>query len=139
VPLYRSDQALIYVEVSGVTLDKEPWSEFEGGDPQVTSVPAFPGGMKPLVELGDFPKPSPITVGRPWSDVLAAAYKAIYRRAGIGEAKVSYQLLSASKEPVGEVFSFTGILGTPTRPGYKAGTSEEAMLKLVINPHGEIG
>ena len=139
MPYIRSDQALINVEVVGVGLDKEPWSSMEGGDNTPETAQAFPGGMKPLVALGGFPKPTPLTVMRPWSESLIKPYKELWSKAGQAEVKASYRMLNANKEPIGETVSYTGVLGTVTRPGYKAGTSEEAKLSLTVDLHGEIG
>ena len=134
----RSDQALIHVEVAGVPLDKEPWSSLEGGDNTPEVAQAFPGGMKPLKALGGFPKPSPLTVMRPWEESLVAVYKKLWAGAGSAEVKVSYRTLNANKEPIGEPVAYTGVLGTVTRPGYKAGTSEEAKLSITVDLDGEL-
>ena len=138
MPFIRSDQAVIHVKVAGVTLDTEPWSSLEGGDNTPEMVQAYPGGMKPLVSLGGFPKPTPLTVTRPWEEALIKPYKQLYKNAGQAEAEVSYQALNAEKKPYGEVVTYTGTLGTVTRPNYKAGTSEEAKLTITVDLHGEI-
>ena len=138
MPYIRSDQALINVEVAGVGLDKEPWSSLEGGDNTPESAQAYPGGMRPLVALGGFPKPTALTVTRPWTESLIKPYKELWPLAGRAKAKVSYRALNANREPVGETVSYTGVLGTVTRPGYKAGTSEEAKLQITVDLDGEI-
>ena len=73
----RTDQAQINVEVPGVAFDKESWDVLEGGDNVAEEASVFPGGMKPLVQLGGFPKRSAITVMRPWADTLVPLYKAL--------------------------------------------------------------
>jgi len=139
VPVYfRSDQAQILVEIKGVTLDKESWSVMEGGDNTAEEAQTFPGGMKPLVALGGFPKRSKITVSRPWQDTLVTAYKQIDPLVGKAVVTVSYQVLNSNKEPFGEPINYEGILDSVTRPNYKAGTSEEAMLVITVSPNGEI-
>jgi len=139
MPLLRSDQALINVEIAGITLDKEPWSELTGFDNTPESTPAFPGGMKPMSELGGFAKPTLGTVSRPWSESLIRPYKEMWTKAGNAPVTVTWRALNANKEPIGEPIVYTGVLGTPTRPGYKAGTSEEAKLQITVMPNGEIG
>jgi hypothetical protein len=119
-------------------MDKEPWSSMEGGDNTPEVAQAFPGGMKPLKALGGFPKPTPLTVMRPWEESLVAVYKKLWSAAGSAEVKASYRLLNANKEPIGEPVAYTGVLGTVTRPGYKAGTSEEAKLSITVDLDGEI-
>ena len=138
MPIIRSDKAIISVEVAGVNLDKESWASLEGFDNVPESAQAFPGGMKPLVELGGFPKPTVGTITRPWEESLVKVYKELWSRAGQAEAKVTYRNLNSNKEPAGEPITYTGVLGTVTRPGYKAGTSEEAKLQITVMPHGEI-
>lgn len=138
MPTIRSDQALISVEVTGVGLDKEPWAELTGGDNTPESTESYPGGMKPLVALGGFPKPTALTVTRPWQESLVKPYKELWARSGQAEAKVTYRNLNANREPIGEPITYTGVLGTVTRPGYKAGTSEEAKLQLTIDLNGEL-
>ena len=142
MPYIRSDQAQINVELTGANatvIDPSiAWSGLEGGDNTPETAQAFPGGMKPLVALGGFPKPTPLTVTRPWDEALIVPYKKMWALAGQAEVKVTYRALNANKEPFGEPVSYTGILGTVTRPGYKAGTSEEAKLQLTVDLHGEI-
>jgi len=140
MPFIRSDQALINVEIVGVFGDKEPWSSLDGFDNTLVSAQAFPGGMKPLVELGGFPKPTLGTLTRPWEAALIGPYKKMWNAAGQAEVKVTVQYLNAERKPIpgSEPIVYSGILGTPTRPGYKAGTSEEGKLQITVMPHGEI-
>lgn len=140
MPTYiRSDQAQILVEVSGVTLDKESWSIMEGGDQTAESAQAFPGGQKPLIALGGFPKRSTITVQRPWTDVLYGAYKTLDGKVGQATVTVAYQNQNSNREPIGTPITYTGVLQSVSRPNYKAGTSEEAKLMITVDPNGEIG
>lgn len=126
------------MELTGVPIDHEPWAMLEGGDPVSESVQAFPGGSRPVSELGGFAKPSPLTVARPWSDLLIVAYKTVFPKVGSLEGKVSYQLTNANKEPIGPVISYTGIVTSSTRPNYQAGKSEEAKWSLILGLNGEI-
>lgn len=134
----RSDQAQINVEVAGVTLDTESWSSLEGGDNTPETAQVFPGGQKPVVALGGFAKPTPLTVMRPWSEALIKPYKELWSRAGQAAATVTYRNQNANREPIGEPVTYTGVLGTVTRPGYKAGTSEEAKLQITVDLNGEL-
>lgn len=136
--LIRSDQALIRVEIEGVSIDKLAWSSFEGAEGTVEGEPVMPGGMEPQVAVGGVRKLSPVTVERDWSEALAAIYKQLFAVMGSAGAKPSYQPLGRNKVPVGEPFSYTGILTGVSRPNYKGASSEGAMLKLVIQLNGEI-
>jgi hypothetical protein len=134
----RSDQAQISVEVEGVTIDKESWGSMEGGDNVAEEATAFPGGMKPQVALGGFPKRGPLTITRPWADTLINVYKALDGRVGLSKVTASYQNLNANKEAVYTPYTYTGVLTSVLRPNYKAGTSEEAHLTITIATDGEI-
>ena len=138
----RSDQAQIVVELTGSNKSAlNPaiyWSSLEGGDNVPEVAVAFPGGMAPLVPLGGFPKPTPLTVSRPWEEALIAPYKVLWEVAGRESVQVSYQILNANREPYGPKVTYTGILGTVTRPNYKAGTSEEAKLTITVELNGAI-
>lgn len=136
--LIRSDQALILVKVEGVSIDKLPWSMFEGAEGNVEGDPVLPGGMSPQVAVGGVPKLSDITVERDWSDALAAVYKKLMAARGSAVAEVSWAILKRNKVPTGDVFSYSGVLIGVNRPNYKAGSSDGAMLKLVIQTNGEI-
>ena len=136
---YKSNQALIHVSVTGVSLDKESWDMLEGSDPVADSNPAFPGGMADQVELGGLPKWSTGTVERLWSETLAAAYKELTGAAGSAPIEVSYVQLGANKAGTGTVFTYTGVLLGVERPKYKANESTEAYLKLTFGPNGKVG
>ena len=100
----------------------------------------FPGGMRPQVQLGGFPKRGAITVSRPWSTtwVQNKLFKLLDAKTGLAKAEVSYTALDAEKKPVGDPITYTGVLTGVKRPAYKAGTSEEAHLQITIAPEGEI-
>lgn len=138
MPIIRSDQALIFVEFVGVTSTKTPWAMLDGGDMVAESTQAFPGGSKPLVALGGFAKPSPLTVERPWEESLIVLYKTLFSKVGALEASISYQASRNAGEGYGPVTTYTGVLSSVTRPNYKAGTSEEAKLKCIFDINGEI-
>lgn len=142
---YRSDQFSIGVTVlglpGGLQTDNVAWDALEGGDNTVEGVQYLPGGMKPMLQLGGIPKRSNMTVKRIWSDTLIALYKALDAYAGQLEMKITVTTLNTKREavPGAEVFSYTGILGTVTRPNYSSETPEKAWLQLEVLPSGEIG
>ncbi len=135
---FRSDQAQINVFIQNVALDNESWGLMEGGDNVAEEATAFPGGMKPQVALGGFPKRSSLTISRPWSDALIGLYKAMDARVGLSKVTASYQVLNANKEPFGTPITYTGVLTSAVRPNYKAGTSEEAHLQITVATDGEV-
>jgi len=135
--LVRSDQALINVTFTAIG-PYEKWSMLECGDNVAEAAVAFPGGMAPLIPLGGFAKPTPLTVEKPWEEALVVLYRRLWARVGLEEVIASYQLLNANKEAYGPVTSYSGILGSLARPNYKAGTSEEARLKITVDISGEI-
>lgn len=134
---YRSDQAAIHLTVNGVSLDTTSWDSMEGGDNVAEETEHFPGGMRPQVPLGGQPKRSPLTVERKWSDVLIGIYKQLDESVN-AEATASYVQLDLTGAATGEVITYTGLLSSTTRPNYKAGTSEDAMLKVTLSLNGEI-
>ena len=139
MPTYiRTDQASIGVSVQGVTLPTESWALMEGGDNVSEEATAFPGGMKPQLALGGYPKRGPLTISIPWADNLIGLYKALDARVGISKVTASYQPLNANKEPLGAPITYTGVLTSAVRPNYKAGTSEEAHLQITVATDGEV-
>jgi hypothetical protein len=137
--VYRANQAAIHLSVDGVALDNVVWDKFEGGDKQAGSTAYAPGGMLPVIELGDTPKRSPITLNRGWSDALIRAYKGLDASTGRKSAKVSVTTLNGDGVPTGETVTYSGIVGAVTRPGYDSeGGNAVAMLQVVINPDSEL-
>jgi hypothetical protein len=137
--IYRSDQALITVTITpSIGLDLGSWDVFEGGDNTVDDLTVLPGGMAPQVALGGIPKRSPVTVKRLWSSALIPIFKALDAQAGQAAVTVGYTVLSTSKEPAYPAVSYTGILGTVTRPNYDAMKSEAAYLQISVALNGEL-
>lgn len=130
--IFRSDQVAIHVTVEGVALDNESWDVFEGGEVKVDNLAVFPGGMLPQRALGGIPKWEPVTIDRLWSDTLIGLYKELANKAGNTGMEASYTVLEPNGVATPQVFSYKGVLLDVTRPNYKAGTSEEAMLKLTM-------
>lgn len=135
---YRSDQAAVHVKFAAVTIDDESWDVLDGGDNVAPNKIIHPGGMAPMISLGGIPVRSDITVERAWSDVLFGAYKTLDGVAGGEPVEVGYVILDSPGKPQGTVFTYTGVLLSTTRPGYKAGESSDAMLKITIGPNGPI-
>ncbi len=141
MPVYfRSDQASIGVSVAGITIDNLSWDVLEGGDQTVEGMTVLPGGMQPQVALGGIPKRSPITVKRLWSEPTIIAYKALDAVAGNAAVTITYTVLSTNREEIpGFVRTYTGVLGTVTRPNYDAMKSEAAYLTIVAELNGGMG
>jgi hypothetical protein len=136
---FRSNQGFIVVTVAGVTLDSASWDSAEGGEATVASLYVLPGGMVPGVELGDIPKRSPMTVKRLWSDTLFGQFLALDAAAGSAAATVGYQLMAADRKTrVGNPITYSGVLGTVTRPGYDSETNVAAYLQIVVNLNEQI-
>lgn len=135
---YRSDQAQISVTVEGVAIDNVSWDSMEGGENEVEGLDILPGGMAPQIALGGIPKRKPVTIQRVWSDTLIGVYKALDAVAGNAAVTASYTVLGTNKKPAFSPITYTGVLGTVTRPNYKAGTSEEAFLQLMVHLNGEV-
>lgn len=134
MPLYRSDQGHISVQVAGVTIDSLSWDSFEGGDLTVESQNYNPGGMVPAVSMGGKRSRSQATIKRVWSDTLIGAYVALDNAAGIAAVTCSYQALAADrKTPVGSPITYTGTLGNVTRPNYDSMTSTPAQLQIIVD------
>jgi hypothetical protein len=137
--LFRTDQAVIHVTVSGVTIDDLSWDVLDGGDNTAQSVNYNPGGMAPSVAMGGIPKRSPVKVSRVWSDTLISAYKALDNGTGHLAVTVSYTNLDANGNGVvGSTITYTGILDAVARPGYDSGTASEAKLELTVDCNGAI-
>ena len=136
--LYRSDQASIGVTVAGVTLDNLSWDVLEGGENTVEGITVLPGGMAPQKALGGIPKRSPLTIKRLWSEALILQYKALDAVAGQAIVNVSYTVLKTNKTPAYSPISYTGVLGTVSRPNYDAMKSEAAYLQIMVDLEGEL-
>lgn len=136
--IYRSDQKSIGFTVSGITLDGVSWDSMEGGDPVAESVDVYPGGMAPQVALGGLPKWSEITIERLWSDVLVAQFKALTGVAGFAPITASDIILGANKVPTGVTITYTGVLTSVMRPGYKASESKDAYLQVKCSVNGQV-
>jgi hypothetical protein len=130
--VFRSDQVAIHVNVTGVALDNTSWDSFEGGEVKVDNLKVFPGGMQPQLALGGIPKWEDVIIHRLWSDTLIALYKELANRAGNTPMEASYTVLETTGVATPNVFSYKGVLLDVTRPNYKSGTSEEAMLTLTM-------
>lgn len=136
---FRTDQARIQVNVTGVPLDNVSWDVMQGGDNVAPSTNYPPGGMQPSVELGGIPKRNPLTVERIWSDTLISAYKALDAGAGKLPVTASYTVLDHNGTPVaGSTITYTGVLLEAARPDYDSSSSGEAKLKLTIGLNGPI-
>lgn len=132
--LYRSDMGHISVSVAGVTIDNVSWDSMEGGDITVDSQNYNPGGMVPAVSLGGKRSRSTLTIERVYSDTLVGAYIALDNAAGIAAVTASFQTLAADhKTPVGNPITYTGTLGTVTRPKYDSTSSSPQMLQIVVD------
>lgn len=142
MPYYRSDQALVTVAVKGVKLDQEPWDMFEGAELTTQELKVFPGGMKPQVQLGGQAERSPAVVQRKWSNVLAGITKALEGVCGDnirGVTEIQVTPLNAKGEAQSsQRATFTGVLTGVERPKYKAGPSEEILLKLTVGLNGPV-
>jgi hypothetical protein len=134
---YRSNQAEVHVELTGIGLDKESWDMMEGGDPVAEETVVFPGGEAPQVALGGLAKWSPITVERAWSEALAGLYKQIANSVGSTPMTVSY-IQRFNGKPTGVVDTYTGVLTSAERPKYKATESVDAFLKLTMGVNGSV-
>jgi hypothetical protein len=137
--IFRSDQVAIHVAVTGVPLDGESWDMLEGADLDAEELIVFPGAMQDQVALGGVAKRSPITVERLWSEPMIGVKKALDRAVVVAAAViVSYTVLGPEGASTGYVETYTGVASGCSRPNYKAGTSEEAKLKLKVSPHGAV-
>ncbi len=135
---YRSDTALIVINVENITVDTEPWDIFEGGEKKSAGLKVFPGGMAEQIELGGTPEREAIKVSRKWSDVLVNAFAKLDEGAGNAHMEVSVTNLNALKVPTGPTTTWSGILLECKQPNRKAGPSEEIYLELTMGPHGPI-
>ena len=144
MPNYRSNQFAIGLTVEGLPegkqTDKVRWDSLEGGDNTVEGTNYLPGGMAPLVALGGIPKRSALTLKRAWSTSLIEVFKALDQAAGQCPATITVATLKANGEVVenAPVITYTGVLGTVTRPNYAAETGETAYLQVVVDPNGPI-
>jgi len=135
---YRSDQTAIGVTVQGVTIDNVSWDVLEGGENTVDDIMLLPGGMAPQIAKGGIPKRSPVTVKRLWSEALILKYKELDAVAGNAEVTVTYTVLTPQKTPAFSPISYTGVLGTVSRPNYDATKSEPAYLTIMVGLNGEV-
>jgi hypothetical protein len=136
--IYRSDQASIGVTVAGITLDNLSWDVLEGGENTVEGLAVLPGGMAPQRALGGIPKRSPVTVKRLWSEALITQYKLLDSVAGQASVKISYTVLGTNRTPAFVPISYTGTLGTVSRPNYDAMKAEAAYLTIMVELEGEL-
>lgn len=144
MPVYRSDQFSIGVKVeslpNGAQTDNIPWDSCEGFDNAVEGQTYLPGGMRPQVAQGGIPKRSPGTIKRAWSDPLLGIFKALDSGAGQCPVTVTVATLNNKKEPVPGVapITYTGVLGTVSRPNYMNTSAETAYLQIMVDADGEI-
>jgi|SRR5580704_2718322 hypothetical protein len=145
MPYYRSDQFSIGVKVEGLAEGKQtdniPWDSLEGFDQTVEGQTYLPGGMRPQTALGGIPKRSPGTLKRIWSTELLGIFKALDQGAGQLPCTVTVTTLGANRKAVenAPVITYTGVLGTVTRPNYGSETPEKAYLQIMIDADGELG
>lgn len=135
---FRSDQSSIGVTVEGVTIDNASWDVLEGGENTVDEVTLLPGGMAPQVAKGGIPKRSTATVKRLWSEPLILKYKELDAVAGNAAVTITYTVLNTNKTPAYAPITYTGVLGTVTRPNYDATKSEAAYLQIMVALNGEL-
>ncbi len=134
MPRYlRSDQTIVHVSIPGVPLDNESWDVMDGGDNDVQALKVYPGGSKPGVSLGGIPKRAPVTVERLWSDTMIGLFKQIDSVAGSASMTVTYANRNADGSVGSIIDTYTGTVGTVSRPKYKSGTSEEVFLKVMLD------
>ena len=144
MPEYRSDQFSIGLTVEGLPegklTDNIPWDSCEGGDQTVEGQTYLPGGMKPQRSLGGIPKRSPLTIKRIWSTQTLEFFKALDQAAGQAVCKVTITTLGSNRQavPGAPVISYTGTLGTVTRPNYGSETAEKAFLQVMVDCDGEL-
>ena len=138
--LYRSNQFQITLTVEGVKTDEVKWDSAEGGDATVESTGYLPGGMLPFIQLGGVPKRSALTLKRAWSTPLIEIFKALDAEAGRAVATVAIATLNTKgvAESSVPVITYTGVLGTVTRPNYGAEDAAVAYLQVVVDPNGPI-
>lgn len=135
--LLRSDQALVTVRVEGVALDSEPWQAFEDGNVKVQGLKIFPGGQKPMINLGGVPDRDDAKVARTWSIELAGLKKQL--DAVAGEAAMEIYVTPLIKGvPTGTTETYSGVLGNVERAKYKSGPATEEFLTLTLMPHGTV-
>lgn len=135
---YRSDQGSIGLTVTGVTIDNISWDSMEGGDNVVEGQTYLPGGQRPQRSLGGTPKRSPLTLKRIWSDTLINVYKTLDELAGSAIVTATYTVTRAGI-PVAAPITYTGTLGTVTRPNYGSETPEKAFLQVMVDVDGALG
>ncbi len=135
---YRSDQASIGVEVSGVTLDHESWDVLEGGEATVEGVQLLPGGMAPMIAKGGIPKRSPLTVKRLWSEALIKIFGQLDGVSGTAAVTVKYTVLNSRVSATPHVITYTGVLGSVSRPNYEASKAEAAFLMITVEADGAV-
>lgn len=122
------------MQVAGVTIDNNSWESFEGADITPEMQNYNPGGMAPAIALGGLRKRSTATIKRIWSDAMIGAFQALDAAAGIANVTCSFQTLAADhKTPVGNPITYTGVLGSVTRPTYDSVTSAPAFLTITVD------
>lgn len=134
--IFRSDQASIGVTVTGVNLGNESWDVLEGGAQEVEVVMVLPGGMEPQVALGGIPKRSVLTVKKLWSESMINEFQLLDSVAGNAFTTVTYTVLGVNHKPAFPAYTYTGVLGTVTRPNYDAMKSEAAYLEISVGLNG---
>src|SRR5581483_9533276 len=126
MPVYRSDQGSIVLNVQGASTDSTSWDYMEGGDmdPEVQQYNA--GNMAPQIAVGGLRKRSAITLRRAWSDSTFPMYKSLDDASGDAPATVTYTPVKKTNGKVanvGKPITYTGILGKVTRPNFEAASS----------------
>jgi hypothetical protein len=136
--VYRTDQASIGVTVAGIALPEGSWDVLEGAENMVEGVSVLPGGMAPQRALGGIPKRGPATVKRLWSEPLVLVFKQLDALAGYGDITITYTVLNRNKTATIFTDTYTGVMGTVSRPNYEAKTSEPAYLTIEAELDGEL-
>ena len=119
----------------------ESWDVLEGGENTVEGLTVLPGGMVPQVALGGIQKRSPLTVKRLWAESLIIKYKELDELAGQAECKVTYEVKNKRNSEAtftGSKITYSGVLGTVTRPNYDAMKSEAAYLQIMVDLSGTL-
>lgn len=137
-PFYRSDQALVTVTCEMVTLDKAAWELFEGGEQATPGLKVWPGGMRPMLNLGGVPERADIKVARLWSPYVTSVKKKLDRVVGMSRMGVNITPLIGANHPEGETETFTGMLLGVERAKYKSGPAEEVYMTITVGPYGPV-
>jgi hypothetical protein len=110
----------------------------EGAENVVEGVTVLPGGMAPQRALGGIAKRGPATVKKLWSEPMILIFKQLDELAGSGVITITYTVLNTNKTATTYSDTYTGVMGTVSRPNYDAKTSEPAYLTVAADLDGPI-